>query len=214
LSAFNTLVLDVDSTLCGVEGIDWLAKRKGASIAKNVESLTARAMAGEIPLESVYGERLALVAPTRDDLAALGEEYVRALAPGAAGVIKSLLALGVSVHLISGGLHPAVSVAAERIGVPALHVHAVHLSFDDDGGYSAFDSISPLTTQSGKREVVSALAGPRPVLLVGDGMTDAEARPAVDAFAAFTGFVRRDPAVARADYVVSTFDEILELVTG
>ena len=33
---FRTIVLDVDSTLCGIEGIDWLAARRGHAIAERV----------------------------------------------------------------------------------------------------------------------------------------------------------------------------------
>ena len=58
---FASVVLDVDSTLCGVEGIDWLAQRRGGDVARRVRELTDRAMNGEIPLDSVYGERLAML---------------------------------------------------------------------------------------------------------------------------------------------------------
>jgi hypothetical protein len=51
------------------------------------------------------------------------------------------------------------------------------------------------------------------VLAVGDGATDLAVRPAVDAFAAFTGFVRRDAVVRAADFELSTFDELLEALT-
>ena len=39
-------------------------------------------------------------------------------------------------------------------------------------------------------------------MLVGDGATDLEARPAVDAFIAFAGVVRRQDVVDRADRVI------------
>jgi hypothetical protein len=37
-------------------------------------------------------------------------------------------------------------------------------------------------------------------------------RPAVDAFAAYVGFVRREPVVRGAEYVITSFDELAELV--
>ena len=37
-------------------------------------------------------------------------------------------------------------------------------------------------------------------------------RPAVDAFAAFTGFVARDAVVRGADVVITSFDQLVELV--
>ena len=53
---------------------------------------------------------------------------------------------------------------------------------------------------------------PRRILAVGDGATDLAIRPAVDAFAAFTGFVRRAPVVASADVVIDSFAQLVELV--
>src|SRR5438874_11021125 len=87
---FANVVLDVDSTLCGVEGIDWLAQRRGAEIAAKTASLTERAMNGEIALEDVYGERLALIRPSLRDIAALSKEYRRTLAPDAPKAITTL----------------------------------------------------------------------------------------------------------------------------
>jgi hypothetical protein len=37
-------------------------------------------------------------------------------------------------------------------------------------------------------------------------------RPVVDGFAAFTGFMKRDLVVERADYVIENFDQLRALV--
>jgi hypothetical protein len=50
------------------------------------------------------------------------------------------------------------------------------------------------------------------VLAVGDGATDLAIRPAVAAFGAFTGFVKRDAVVAGADYLIPDFSHLLDLV--
>ena len=81
---FASVVLDVDSTLSGVEGIDWLAARRDGGMGAKVAALTDRAMRGEVPLSAVYGERLQMVNPSRDDVAALAGMYQTLLAPGAA----------------------------------------------------------------------------------------------------------------------------------
>jgi D-3-phosphoglycerate dehydrogenase len=109
-------------------------------------------------------------------------------------------------------LLPAIRQVAKKAGIPDGNVHAVDVHFDDAGGYASFENASPLTRDLGKREIVTSLKLSRPILIVGDGSTDAEVRPVVDAYAAFTRFVRRDAAVAKADYVVSSFEEILSLV--
>jgi phosphoserine phosphatase len=211
---FSAIVLDVDSTLTGIEGIDWLAARRGAEVADRVATLTDRAMRGEIALDSVYGERLALVRPSLADVAALAEAYARAVAPGAAEALARLRAAGRTVVLVSGGLREAIVPFAATVGIMPADVHAVAVRFDQSGGYAGFDAASPLTTQTGKLTVAARLGLPRPALAVGDGATDAAMRPAVDAFAAFTGFVRRDPVVGAADHAVSSFSQLTELVLG
>ena len=88
-TGFASVILDVDSTLCGIEGIDWLAARRGATVGAEVTGLTDRAMRGEIALDAVYGERLGLVQPTRVDIAALAHAYIASIAPGASDAIHS-----------------------------------------------------------------------------------------------------------------------------
>ena len=211
-AGFASVILDVDSTLCGIEGIDWLGERAGKHVSARVADLTNRAMQGEIALESVYSGRLALVQPTRAQVDALADAYVAAIAPGAGAAIHRLLAAGRRVVLVSGGLREAILPAAREVGIAPRDVHAVSVHFDEAGGYAGFDASSPLTTAVGKRAVAESLALPARILAVGDGVTDLAMRPAVDAFAAFTGFVRRPHVVQLSDLVLESFDQLLELV--
>ncbi|HMC54586.1 MAG TPA: hypothetical protein VKH19_05400, partial [Gemmatimonadaceae bacterium] len=84
---FASVILDVDSTLCGIEGVDWLASRRGKLVAEESRRLTERAMDGELALDSVYGARLALIRPTLQEIASLSEAYREAVDPDAEGVI-------------------------------------------------------------------------------------------------------------------------------
>ena len=211
---FRSVVLDVDSTLCGVEGIDWLAERRGESVAERVAIETARAMRGEIPLEAVYAKRLELVRPTETEILDLSEVYRSLIASGARDVISAWLKRGVVVSLVTSGIRQAVLPVASDVGISPERVFAVGISFDKSGAYSGFDRSSPLTTAMGKREILASLGVPRPVLMVGDGSTDLAARPAADAFAAFTGFVTREGVTARADFVASSFSELDTIVTN
>jgi phosphoserine phosphatase len=209
-----SVVLDVDSTLCDLEGIDWLARLRGEEMARRCAQLTDRAMAGEIALETVYGERLDLIRPTRDEVDALGREYARVIAPGASDVLRDLRSAGVRVHLISGGFRRAIAPSAGIVGVSDAHLHAVDVRWDDAGHYVDFDRSSPLATQDGKPRVVERLALARPILAVGDGATDAAMRPAVDSFVAFTAFQRREAVVRAADAEVRGFAELRGIVLG
>lgn len=211
-AGFASVVLDVDSTLCGVEGIDWLAARRGAEAGALIAELTDRAMNGELALDAVYGERLGVVRPSRDDLDALAAEYERSLAPGAAAAIARMRSAGRRIVLVSGGIRNAILPVARRLGIADDDVHAVGVQLSAAGEYERYDVRSPMTTSEGKRSVVESLALPRRLLAVGDGATDLAIRPVADAFAAFTGFVRRDTIVAQADSVLDTFDQLAELV--
>ena len=208
---FASVVLDVDSTLCGVEGIDWLAQRRGPEMADRVRALTDRAMNGEITLDAVYGERLSMIQPRNDDIEALSRVYRQTIAPGAAEAIRTLLDGRVNVVLVSGGIRQAIAPLARELGVP---VHAVELRWDASGEYTGFDATSPLVTQQGKRDVVRKLALPKPVLTVGDGSTDIAMKEVSDRFVAFTGFHRRAQVVQAADGEIGSFAELVTLARG
>ena len=211
MPGFASVIFDVDSTLCGIEGIDWLAERRGAAVGTEVTGLTDRAMRGEIALDAVYGERLGLVLPTRADIAALAHAYIASIAPGASDAIARLRQRGMRVVLMSGGIREAILPVAALVGIAHHDVHAVSVRFDGADAYSGFDGASPLATATGKRIVAESLGLPVRVLAVGDGATDLAMRPAVDAFAAFVGYVRRDSVVRSADHVVESFEQVVAL---
>ena len=212
--SFATVVLDVDSTVSSVEGIDWLAARRGPDVAESIRELTAQAMSGEIPLETVYGRRLEAIRPSRDEVDALSNAYIDALASGCAETIDHLRGAGVHLVLVSGGIRNALLRLALHLDIPIVDVHGVDVYFHQDGTYVGFNDRSPLTTSTGKAAVIATLAAPRPLLMVGDGMTDLAARPSVDSFAAFTAFAARPPVVSAADAVVHSFAELERLVLG
>jgi phosphoserine phosphatase len=184
---FRTVLFDCDSTLSAIEGIDELA----VHCRDDVEQLTDAAMRGRIPLEEVYGRRLQL-----------GREYVARLVPDAADAVAALHAAGVEVRIISGGLLPAVLAVARAVGVDAGRVAAVDIRFNADGSYAGFDTTSALTMSGGKLTTIERWAVDRPAMMVGDGTTDLEAKPAVDFFLAFAGVVERPNVVNAADAVV------------
>ena len=197
---FATVIFDCDSTLSAVEGIDELAGSQRDAIA----ALTEAAMQGELRLEEVYGQRLDLVRPSREQVAALGRLYVERLVPDARETIEALRAEGIGVRIVSGGLLPAVRAVARAVGVPDDHVAAVDVRFAADGSYAGWDESSPLARSFGKRTQLEQWNGTlaHPVMLVGDGVTDLEARPPADAFVAFAGIVAREPVLAAADAIV------------
>jgi phosphoserine phosphatase len=211
---FATVVIDVDSTLCGIEGIDWLATRRTPEIAWLVAAETNRAMRGEKQLEEVYGERLAIVHPSARDILSLSLAYSATVAPGAAESVAKWRVAGVETVVITSGIRQAVLPVAAELGIAEASVHGVDVYFNDDGSYRGFDESSPLTTATGKRTILAGISVARPILAAGDGITDVAMRGTADSFAAFTGFVARPAVMAQADFVVSTFGQLDEIVLG
>lgn len=198
MHGFASVVFDCDSTLVAVEGIDELS----GPFRDQIRALTDAAMQGAVPLEEVYGRRLELIRPTRDRVEEIGRAYVRALVPDARETVAALRWLGKAVRIVSGGLRPAVDAVARELGVREEDAASVGVAFDAAGAYAGYERGSPLARSGGKAEVIRGWKLPRPVLLVGDGATDAEARPVVDAFAAYMGVEYRPAVAEAADFVL------------
>lgn len=215
---FELIIFDCDSTLTTIEGIDELARWQGR--VDEVAELTSRAMNGDVPLEAVYGERLDLLKPTREQLRQLGQFYRQHLLPGADQVIAALQAAGRQVFIVSGGLAEAVVDFGAALNVPADHVHAVGMAYDELSGrwwegwkhprgqnpgerYLAHDG-GPLTAGGGKAGIIQAIrAGHRGrTMLVGDGNSDLEAGVAVDLFVGFGGVVARERVASAAEVFI------------
>lgn len=214
MSAYASVVLDVDSTVSGVEGIDWLGERRGGAVKAEIVELTDKAMRGEIPLEAVYGKRLAMIQPTFRDIEALSRAYIDRIAVGCDDAIRRFHRARIRVVLVSGGIRQAILPLAAHLGIAADDVKAVDVHFEVNGAYSGFDESSPLATSSGKHAVVEACRLPRRIVGMGDGSTDVAMKGVVDTFAAFTGFATREAVVKQADVVIQSFAELATLVLG
>jgi phosphoserine phosphatase len=197
----KVVLFDCDSTLSAVEGIDLLARRAGMEAA--IAPLTRAAMDGQLPLEKVYRQRLAQIRPGRGDVDWLGGQYIAGGVTGAAEVVAVLQRSGRQVHIVSGGLKPAVLYLARHLGIPAAQVHAVDLVFDAAGGYLGYDETSPLARGGGKAEICRRLGlKPGEAVLVGDGVTDLEAAEAGVTVIGFGGVARREAMARRASVYV------------
>ena len=200
-----SVYFDCDSTLSSIEGVDELLQFAEPTLRQDIAALTTQAMNGTVPLAEVYESRLSQLAPRREQLDLVGEHYVQNLVPDALATIEALQFLGKHVGIVSGGLLVPVQHLARHLGVPLDCVHAVPLHFEADGAYRDFDHDSPLWQNGGKIVVVRSLPDEhRPMVFVGDGITDLETKEHVGRFVGFGGVVTRDAVKAGADYFVET----------
>jgi phosphoserine phosphatase len=218
--AYDLIFFDCDSTLTRIEGIDELARLKG--LFDEVQRLTAAAMDGEVHLSSVYDRRLELLRPTRAEIRAIEHLYRATVVPDTRQLIAALQSLGRQVFIVSGGLALAVAAFGERLGVPRAHIRAVDVVFNrlagrwwdyqldregvnPDEQYLDHDA-GPLAETHGKADIVRQLRAGHPgrALLVGDGVSDLMAQPAVDLLVGFGGVVHRERVAAKADVYIES----------
>jgi phosphoserine phosphatase len=197
---FHLVFFDVDSTLVTIEGIDILGEEN-----PKVAGLTEAAMNGEVPLDQVYARRLEMIRPTAAAVNALGDRYRQSLVGGAQETIRALREAGAIVHLVSAGIEQAILPLAAALGIAQRFVHSVRLLFTASGEYEDFDRRSPLTKAGGKEVVVRDIRARAhgKAAFVGDGVSDLEAKPAVDCFIGFGGVHIRARVRENADVFIS-----------
>jgi phosphoserine phosphatase len=227
----DLIFFDCDSTLSTIEGVDELARLKGKELRVGV--LTHKAMNGELDLADVYGKRLKAINPTRQQIETIEQMYWDTLVPDAQAVIAALQFLRKQVFIISGGLADAVTAFGSRLGVPAEHIRAVTLEYNELSGewWRYYDPSAqrnkryldyaegPLTVSTGKATVVNELAGDffGRRMLVGDGASDLATRGnGIDLFVGFGGVAVREVVEREADIFIypNTLAPVLPLAAG
>jgi len=203
--SFEIICFDCDSTLSEIEGIDELAMRAGCGV--EMAALTHAAMNGEVALETVYGQRLALIKPDKIAIDWVAKLYIEKKVLGVGAVFQKLKEKGKEVHIISGGLKQAILPLAAQLGIDEEHVHAVEVLLDAEGAYVGFNEQSPLARNGGKAEICQQLNSKGLAMaMIGDGNTDMEAKKAGAYCIGFGGVVAREIVRQQADVFVEQAD--------
>lgn len=198
---FDAVCLDFDSTLSRLEGIDELAARAGVS--DQIAPLTAAAMDGRIPLDSIYAQRLDIIRPGRDAISWLAGRYIDEMVPGVDATIEALHRSEVATYIVSGGLRAAILPFAEKFNIAPDRVYAVDVSFDALGNFEDFDRSSALARPDGKAVICRELSRRHGSLaLVGDGVTDLAARAGGAFVVGFGGVASREAVRKGADHFI------------
>jgi len=202
-SPISAIAFDCDGTLSTIEGIDELAKKN--NLYETVSTLTAEAMGKTGLTPALYEARLNLIKPRREQVEALAEAYLAHQVTDAQLVIQLLNRLKKSVYLISAGLYPAVKQFGEKLTIPADHIFAVNIQFDEANNYLSYEKTSPLTGNNGKREIVAKLKDKHAeIAYIGDGLNDISVYDIVTRFIGYGGVFPRENIAARCEYYIRT----------
>lgn len=172
-------------------------------------------MGGSVLFQDALQARLDIIQPTADMLRAYEEQDSLQLTPHVHDFVNALHARGSNVYLISGGFTQMIHPWAAKLGIAPQHVLANTILFDEHGSYAGFDKDAFTSRSGGKAAAMQHLvdAGlPGPYLMVGDGVTDLEAKPPADALLGYGGVVSREAVQGAADWFISDFADVLPFV--
>jgi len=207
------IVFDCDSTLSSIEGIDELARARGAEAFAEVEELTHAAMNGVVPIDEVFERRLAIIKPSKAICDEVAQQYIETVEPTAKATLEKLREEGWATVILSGGFKVIIEPLAAELGVE--RIEAVPLEFDEAGEYVKFDNTYPTTYNGGKPEIIRQLKedySPERVVMVGDGVSDLETRDEVDLFVGYGRYTPRDKVKAEAERFIYSLDELLGIL--
>lgn len=213
LSKADAVCFDVDSTVIDEEGIDVLADTLGKG--PEVAAWTAKAMDGNIKFEDALAARLDIIKPSKQDIASCLEKHPLRLSPGVDKLVEELHNRGTHVYLVSGGFRLMIEPVAHRLGVSIDNIYANTILFNDDGEYTGFCANEPTSADMGKPKALRTIKekyGYETMVMVGDGATDAQAKPPADTFIGFGGVAVRDAVREKACWFVRDFEAMIEIV--
>ncbi len=203
------LLLDCDSTLSALEGIDELGRLRGPATFKAVEDMTNAAMNGGTPMEAIFAKRLDIIQPTKAELESIGALYISTVEPTAVATLTQLRTAGWTIIIVSGGFTQAIRPLADFLGI--TRVEAVVLKFKPDGSYAGFDETCPTCRTKGKNEIARRLRAEfkaTTVVMVGDGASDLEVKGDADVMIGFGRYTQRPKVVAGADRFITSLDQL------
>jgi phosphoserine phosphatase len=192
-------------------------------------------MNGGVKFEDALEARLAIIKPSRNDIKDCLAKHPPALTPGTQSLqyaysrnfyrhlihhperlgikelIETLHKNSIEVFFVSGGFRLMIEPVAKQLNVPLRNIYANTIFFEDDGAYRSFDDTELTSRDGGKAaaiKVIKKTHGHDVIAMVGDGVTDLQARPPADLFVGFGGVVVRPIVKEHADWFVTDFHDL------
>ncbi len=217
---WGSLVFDFDSTVVDCETLELVSARALAGradrdlVLAEVQRLTALGMEGQLPFGESLARRMALFAPHRDDVAAIAAEMPRRISASFLAHADFVRTHRECIAIVSGGFEELIWSVADVLGIDRARVYANAFVYDADGIATGVDQTRPTAHAGGKVRALREAALPHPIIMVGDGWTDYEARAegVADSFIAYTEHAQREKVIAQADAIAASFDDLLALL--
>jgi phosphoserine phosphatase len=213
LSKADAVCFDVDSTVIAEEGIDVLAEYLGKGDA--VQALTKKAMEGSTKFEDALAARLAILEPSEQEILSCLKKNPFKITPGIDTLVEALNEALIDVYLVSGGFRIMIEPVARQLCIAKSNIIANTILFDTKGNYLGFDTNEPTSADMGKPKALQRIKDEhdyQTIIMVGDGATDAQAKPPADAFIGFGGVITRPAVKEKACWFITDFRDMEKII--
>lgn len=215
-----SMVLDFDSTIVSIETLDYIAEislqddSKRNEVLKKIKNLTDAGMAGEISFESSLKKRLDLLNLNYNHIIAISKSIQSYITPSILNNTDWIKEHADRIYIFSGGFKEIIRDVVTKLDLHQEHIFANEFIYDNEGNILGVDMDNPFSQSNGKIIQADLLKMASPLIVVGDGNTDAEMKK-LDikvSFIAFTENVFRESVVKKADIVAESFDDVIRFV--
>ncbi len=210
-------IIDFDSTITKVEGLDQLAaialaqSHDGDKIVQQIKELTDAGMNGELSLSESLSKRMSLLNANKKHVDILINFLLKNISDSFERNKKFLTEYADQILVVSSGFKDFIIPVIEHLGLKAKNVYANTFIYNENGDITGVDNTNVLSQTGGKINLVKSLNLDAHVSVIGDGFTDFEIKQngLADRFYAFVENVERQKVVEVADFTIKTLDEFL-----
>jgi D-3-phosphoglycerate dehydrogenase / 2-oxoglutarate reductase len=167
------LIIDFDSTLVKLEGLEVLAeitlegRDDAEQILHEIKATTDKGMSGSITFRESLSERLKLFQPNRDHIDKLTELLLKNITKSVLKNKKYFSNNYENIFVVSGGFEEWILPITRILGINDDNVLANKFYFDEQGRVVGFDQSNPLTQDKGKALSVKSLGLTGEVIIIG-----------------------------------------------
>lgn len=208
------LIFDFDSTLIQSETLDELAtisSPNNSEIASQIAEITDRTMNGELDFFQAISKRVALLNLNQTSLDTFKQMVLDKISKSVLKNKDYFIQNAHRIFIVSGGFNELIYPVSDFLGIARNHVFANQFIFDENKNVVGINEESFLAHSGGKAKCIDSLKLYGEIIMIGDGMTDAEVKDALPnvRFFAYIEHVKREKVIAKADRIIESFEDLI-----
>jgi D-3-phosphoglycerate dehydrogenase len=217
----KNILIDFDSTFITIESLDKLAeicledRQDKEQILNKIKELTNLGMIGEISFKESLEQRFKLLEIKRQHIKELIQQLNSLVTLSFEQNKQFIQDNADNIYIISSGFSDYILPIVRQFGIKEQNIYANKFIFDTNGNVLDYERDNLLSKDMGKVAIMQQLQLDKDdTYIIGDGYTDYQIKESNYAkyFFAFIENIKRENILDKADYVVKSFDEVLEIL--